>query len=156
MQSADAAKNEVMAYAGRMQNKTYNSGSVSGGGDVVVDEPVKSALISKFEVKDASYGAQWGIAETFAVGDKAFGDRDHVIASVPNSISGGEHIITACNSKNTDSDLAVLTAAKDITVFVCMDERVTSIPSWLGSFNKNGEIVEVNDSEAIRPFDVYF
>ena len=36
-----------------------------------------------------------------------------------------------------------------------MDERVTSIPSWLYNFTKTGEIAEINDSEAVRPFDVY-
>ncbi|PWJ11307.1 pectinesterase family protein [Ruminococcus flavefaciens] len=156
VQSADAAKAEVTAYAGRMQNKAYNAGSVSQGGEpVVIDQPMKSALIARLDVKDASYGAQWSIAESFGVGDKAFGDREHVIASVPAVISGGEHIITACNSKNTDSDLAVITAAKDITVYVALDERVTTPPSWLGSFTKTGDVVEINDSEAVRPFDVY-
>ena len=157
VQSADAAKNEVMAYAGRMQNKTYNAGTVSDGGDVppIYDEYMRSTLIARLDIKDASYGAQWSIVENFNVGDKAFGDREHVIASVPSSIAGGELIRTACNSKNTDSDLAVVTAAKDITVFVALDERVTNPPSWLYNFNRTWEIVEINDSQAIRPFDVY-
>ena len=155
--SADTAKSDVTAYAGRMQNKTYNTGTVSDSGDVPprYDEYMRSPLIARLAVLDASYGSQWSIAESFAIGDKAFGDREHVIASVTSDILGGEHILTACNSKNTDSDLAVLSAAKDITVYVALDERVTTPPSWLGKFTRLREIVEINDSEAIRPFDVY-
>lgn len=156
VQSADVAKAEVMAYAGRMQNKDYNSGSASDPGEIpVIDEYLKSRLISRLDIKDASYGAQWSIAESYNTGDKAFGDREHVIWSVPSNILGGEHILTACNSKNTDSDLAVLTAAADITVYVALDRRVTTPPLWLGSFTHLSEIVEINDSEEIRPFDVY-
>ena len=155
--SADAAKADVTAYAGRMQNKAYNAGTATGGTDVppIINEYMRSNLIARLDIKDASYGAQWSIAESYAVGDKAFGDREHVIASVPSEIMGGEHIITACNSKNTDSDLAVLSAAKNITVYVALDQRVTTPPSWLGSFKHLSEVVEINDSEAVRPFDVY-
>lgn len=155
-QTPDQAKAEVTANAGRMQQKAYNEGSASSG-SVPPEEPVyiNTPLIAKLDVKDASYGATWSVAESFSAGDKAFSDREHVIASVPNAIAGGEHILTACNSKNTDSDLAVITAAKDITVYVALDRRVENPPSWLGSFTKTGDIVEINDSEEIRPFDVY-
>ena len=60
LQSADAAKSEVKNYAGRMQNKAYNAGTVSDGGNdqpPVSDEPFKSELISSLDVKDTSYGA---------------------------------------------------------------------------------------------------
>ena len=38
---------------------------------------------------------------------------------------------------------------------MALDRRVENPPSWLGSFTKTGQIVEINDSEEIRPFDVY-
>ena len=155
--SADAAKSDVTAYAGRMQSKAYNAGTVTEGGDQppVIEEYLKSRLISRLEVKDASYGAQWSIAESFNIGDKAFGDREHVIASVPGDIMDSEHIITACNSKNTDSDLAVLTAGADIIVFVALDQRVTNPPSWLNDFARQYDVITINDSEAERPFELY-
>ena len=155
--SADAAKSDVTAYAGRMQSKAYNAGTVTEGGDQppVIEEYLKSRLISRLEVKDASYGAQWSIAESFNIGDKAFGDREHIIASVPQDIMGSEHIITACNSKNTDSDLAVLTAGADIIVFVALDQRVTNPPSWLNDFARQYDVITINDSEAERPFELY-
>ena len=156
-QTPDQAKAEVMENAGRMQQKAYSAGTVTQG-TAPSPEPeyIKTPLIAKLEIKDASYGASWSVADSFAVGDKAFGDREHVIASVPgDAFAGAEHILTACNSKNTDSDLAVLTAAKDITVYVALDRRVETPPSWLGSFTRLREVVEINDSEEIRPFEVY-
>ncbi len=155
-QTPDQAKAEVTANAGRMQQKAYNAGSASSG-STPPEEPmyIKTDLIAKLDVKDASYGATWSVAEQFSAGDKAFSDREHVIASVPGYMTGAEHILTACNSKNTDSDLAVLTAAKDIMVYVALDSRVQTPPSWLGSFSRLNEAVEVNDSEEIRPFIVY-
>ena len=157
LQSADAAKSEVMANAGRMQNKTYNAGTVSDGGTtpVIVDQGLKSNLIASLDIKDASYGALWSIAESVKVGDKAFADREHTIASFTSTVEGSEHILTACDSKKTDSDLAVLTAAKDVSVIVALDNRVTTPPSWLDSFTRMREVVEINDGEEVRPFGVY-
>lgn len=156
VQTPDAAKSEVMEYSGRMrQGKAYNSGSADNDPPVVIDQPLKSDLIAKLDIKDTAYGSSWAIKENVQAGDKAFGDREHVFASLPSGIIGAEQVVTACDSKKTDSDLAVLTAAKDIIVYVALDERVTSVPSWLGSFTKNGSVVEINDTEALRPFIVY-
>ena len=156
VQTPDAAKAEVTEYAGRMrQGKAYNSGSTDDDPPIIIDQPMRSELISRLDIKDTTYGSAWSIAENAQVGDKAFGDREHVIASLPSALIGSEHIITACDSKKTDSDLAVLTAAKDITVYVALDDRVSPVPSWLNSFKKNGTVVEINDTETVRPFSVY-
>lgn len=157
-QTPDQAKATVKELAGRMQQKAYNAGTVTQGqqGEIVTpDNDIKSTLISKLDPKDPSYGFLWSISENVKQGDKAFADREHVIASLPSDILGGEHILTACDSKKTDSDLAVITAAKDIIVYVAFDQRVTSLPSWIASYSKQGQVVEINDSEEVRPFDVY-
>jgi hypothetical protein len=104
---------------------------------------------------DASYGALWGIAENVKQGDKAFADRDFLITSLPSSLAGADHIVTACDSKKTDSDLASITAAKDVIVYVAMDERNVTLPSWLGRFTKTSDIVGITDGEGEKPFDVY-
>ncbi|MBR4363040.1 MAG: hypothetical protein IKP42_09980, partial [Ruminococcus sp.] len=154
-QTPDQAKSTVTDLAGRMQQKAYNAGSVSQGQDPPVQEELKSTLISKLEPKDASYGFLWGIEENVQQGSKAFADRDFSITSLPSSLAGAEHIITACDSKKTDSDLAVITAAKDVIVYVAMDERNLTPPAWLGSFTKTGEIVGITDGENEKPFDIY-
>ena len=155
-QTADQAKATVQEYAGRMQQKAYNAGDVSQGQQgQPSDEGIKSTLISKLEPKDASYGFLWNIKENVNPGDKAFADREHTIASLPSYIAGGEQILTACDSKKTDSDLAVITAAKDITVYVALDQRVENPPSWLGSFQRMNDVVEVNDGESIKAFTIY-
>ena len=155
-QTADQAKATVQAYAGRMQQKAYNAGDVSQGQQgQPSDEGIKSTLISKLEPKDASYGFLWNIKENVNPGDKAFADREHTIVSLPSYIAGGEQILTACDSKKTDSDLAVITAAKDITVYVALDQRVENPPSWLGSFQRMNDVVEVNDGESIKAFTIY-
>ncbi|MBR6071178.1 MAG: hypothetical protein IKP78_11385 [Ruminococcus sp.] len=158
-QTADQAKTTVIEYAGRMQQKAYNAGSVSqgqqGSDDPPQDNYPKSELISRLETKDASYGFLWSIAENVKVGDKAFADREHTIASLPFTDVSVEHILTACDSKKTDSDLAVITAAKDITVYVALDNRVTTPPSWLDSFTRERTVIEINDGEEVRPFGLF-
>jgi len=159
LQTAAAAKDDVKAYAGRMQNKSYNAGtsvSDSGNDKLPVSEPqtIKSRLISSLVVKDTEYGQLWSIQENVRVGDKAFSDREHTLASFPFSTES-EHIITACDSKKIDSDLAVLTAAKDVTVVVALDSRVTAPPSWLDSFTHLRTFIEINDGEELRRFEVY-
>ena len=158
-QTPDQAKASVIDLAGRMQQKAYNAGSISQGqpGDdpYVPEEGIKSTLISKLEPKDASYGFLWNIKENVNPGDKAFADREHTIASLPSYIAGGEQILTACDSKKTDSDLAVITAARDITVYVALDQRVENPPSWLGIFQRMNDVVEVNDGESIKAFTLY-
>jgi len=156
VQTPDNAKNEVKEYAGRMQNKAYNAGTVSQGSDIIIEpEKITSELISEFVPLDASYGFLWKIKENVQHGDKAFADREHVIASLPAAIVGGEQIITACDSKKTDADLAKITAAKDITLYVALDQRVTTAPAWLSSFTKLTETVGINDGEELRAFEVY-
>ena len=158
-QTADQAKATVKELAGRMQQKAYNAGSVSQGqqgqGPDQPEEGIKSELISKLEPKDASYGFLWNIKENVNVGDKAFADREHTIASLPLDMAGSEQILTACDSKKTDSDLAAITAAKDIIVYVALDQRVENPPSWLGSFERVNTVVEVNDGESVKAFTLY-
>ena len=158
VQSADAAKNEVMAYAGRMQNKAYNTGSATSGSQGTTqptDIGITSALISNFGVLDYTYGSAWSVAENAKVYDKAFGDRDFAVTALPQTLAGSEHIITACDSKNTDADLAQFTALADVTVYVAIDSRVTNIPSWLGAYTNTWETLTITDSSAERTFNIY-
>ena len=57
-------------------------------------------------------------------------------SGLPSYLNGAEFIRTACDSKNTDSDLAVFTAGKDIELYIGLDTRVTSVPEWLNSYEK--------------------
>ena len=151
---SDAANIKLKNY---MNNWTpaFINGSASSSSGTTTPAVLSTSLISSLSVKDSTYGSFWSLAENTAVGAKAFGDRDFTITSLPDILSGADHIVTACDSKKTDADLAVLTAAKDITVYVAMDQRNVTLPAWLSSFKKTGYILGVTDGEGEKPFDIY-
>ena len=156
-QSADAAKAEVKANAGRMdQYKTYSVGTAQSGQPTTQpSQPASSDLIKEFTATDSTYGSVWSLAQGAKQGDKAFGDRDFAVTGLPYSLNGAERVITACDSKNTDADLANFKAGKNITVYVAQDQRVSAAPSWLWDWNMLNENVTVTDASAERLFTVY-
>lgn len=157
-QSADAAKAEVKANAGRMdQYKTYSAGTVQSGEQSQPQQPVSASgkLITEFNVTDYTYGSAWSVAQNTKQGDKAFGDRDFLITSLPAMLNGAERVVTACDSKNTDADLANFKAGKDITVYVAIDQRVSGAPSWLWGWNTELQTLSVTDASAERYFTIY-
>ena len=113
-------------------------------------------LVSNLEQKDIERLGKWKIDDSAAIGDLVFGDRDFTYTQIPDSLIGAELIQTACDSKKLDADLAVFTAAKDITVSVALDTRVESttgtIPQWLGTWTKTGE--QAASSNDVT-FDIY-
>ncbi len=122
-----------------------------------IDVPkLNGNLVSDLEQKDIERLGKWKIDSSAAVGDLIFGDRDFTYTQIPDSLIGAELIQTACDSKKLDADLAVFTAAKDITVSVALDTRVESgmgaIPQWLGTWKKTGE--QAASSNDVT-FDIY-
>ncbi len=111
-----------------------------------------STLIQSMEIKDVAEIANWYINPSAAVGNLVFGDRDVTYTSLPDAVQGAEAIATACNSKNTNGDLAVITAAKDVTVYIAFDQRVSAIPAWASGFNKTG-LTAINSKDV--KFDLY-
>ncbi len=122
-----------------------------------IDVPkLNGNLVSNLEQKDIERLGKWKIDDSAAVGDLIFGDREFTYTQIPESLIGAELIQTACDSKKLDADLAVFTAAKDITVSVALDTRVESttgaIPQWLGTWTKTGE--QAASSNDVT-FDIY-
>lgn len=107
-------------------------------------EPVN--VISNLEVKDETYGSYWSIDTDLQIGDLVFGDRDVTFVTIDEALIGAEYIVTSCDSKKTTTDLAVVTAGKDMTLYVGFDNRVTTIPEWAAGFTKT-EMVCVNNKD---------
>ncbi len=118
---------------------------------IPVTLPVSGKLIKNLVVEDSSHASAWSIGE----GTKAFGDRDFSITSLPNALSGAERVITACDSKNTDAELAYFTAGENEKVYIALDQRVASVPSWMSGYTKENFTVGITDATDEKQFDVY-
>lgn len=113
------------------------------------DTPVENEkLIANLEVKDEKYASFWSIDSDLQIGDLVFGDRDRTFVSIDASLIGSEYIVTACDSKNTTTDLAVVTAGKDMILSVGFDKRLANIPEWAADFTKT-ELTCVNDRDVV-------
>ncbi|MBE6861015.1 MAG: rhamnogalacturonan lyase [Ruminococcus sp.] len=97
-------------------------------------ETLKGTLIESLELKDVDYYTKWKLGNNLQTSSLIFGDRDFTFISMPTEIAGSEYILTACDSKYSINELAALTAAKDITVYVGMDTRVENLPQWLSGW----------------------
>ncbi|WP_242856208.1 dockerin type I repeat-containing protein [Ruminiclostridium josui] len=80
------------------------------------------------------------------VGDTVFGDRTYKYTKIPQSLVGAEWIRTACDSKSYLAEEAYFTAKKDISVYIGLDSRITSIPAWLSDWSKTGETLTDDSS----------
>lgn len=101
-------------------------------------------LIGSVEVLDTDYLASWSIDNSLGVGDTVFGDRGVercAVSELPEFFSGAELLLTPCDAKNSSKDQAKLAAAKDMTLYVGLDKRVTTVPGWLSGFTKNTETI---------------
>lgn len=102
--------------------------------------------IKALTVNDAENAADWSIQSNVQVGDTIYGDRTFKFVQIPQSLIGTEWIRTACDSKMYASELAAFTAKSDVTVYVALDTRVTSVPGWLNSWVKSGETLSGDNS----------
>ena len=106
-------------------------------------DTIDGTLIKDLAVKDMDNNADWKISGNAAVGSLIYGDRDFTYTQLPASLTGAEMIQTACDSKNSENELAEFTAAKDIKAYVLLDTRVEesmgAIPEWLNGWTKTAE-----------------
>ena len=102
-------------------------------------EPVNGKLIKNFLVRDSANADGWKLMSSNTTGGLIYGDRDFTYTSLSYELQNSEYIMTACNSKNTDADLAEFTADKGIEVYVMVDDREEAagmIPYWLSGYTK--------------------
>lgn len=80
-------------------------------------------------------------------------DRDGVTyTEIPSNLIGAEAIVTPCDVKKVESDLAVFTANDDITVYIVLDNRATTVPSWLNGWKNTGLTIK-NNKDVV--YDLY-
>ena len=113
-------------------------------------------FIKKLTVHDVTNGGNWSIEEELGVGAKIFGDRDFTYVIVPNELTGAEYIRPACNSKTYRDDLAALTAAVPLTVYVMVDTRLSMeqgiTPRWLSGWTRTGLVAVSSNTETFEIF----
>ena len=119
------------------------------------EKPMEGRLIKELWVEDTANKSGWKLSDGAAAGSVIFGDRDYTYLDVPEEIAGAEMIQTACNSKNTDAQLANFAAGQDIDVYIALDQRVeanSSIPAWISGYTKTGKTVQSSNDVT---FDLY-
>ncbi|NBB96533.1 MAG: hypothetical protein GVY16_12465, partial [Planctomycetes bacterium] len=120
----------------------YTVSDGNGGFDtatvtVTVNE-MSDELISNVSVAS---GKTYEVDPSLAVGDVMFIDRGYEFTDV-GSLAGAEYIRTANNDKNaTDSDFLSFDVSQEVTVYLLYDNRITTLPSWLGDWTDTGEDV---------------
>lgn len=111
-------------------------------------EPITGSLISSVEVLDTAYYDSWAIDTSIGAGDVLFGDRTAdrcAVSELPDELKGAELVLTPCDAKASSKNQAIVTAAKDITIFVGLDSRVTNVPDWLSGFAKTNAVIKTTN-----------
>ncbi|MDE5860738.1 MAG: dockerin type I repeat-containing protein, partial [Ruminococcus sp.] len=102
-------------------------------------------LIKNLSVSDTENSGDWHIVGSISENDVVFGDRDFTFTSMPEALSGAEYIRTACDSKNSNENLAEFIANEDITLYIALDNRVETLPEWLKNFTKTDMTVSYSN-----------
>lgn len=137
-------------FLGTGYNLTERPAVTVGNGTKI--KPLNGRLISNLIVKDSANRNKWSIADDIKNGNKIFGDRDFTFTAFPNQLECAEMIQTACDSKNSTGELAEFTAAKDMTVFIMLDNRVEKVPDWMNGFEKTTMTAQTSNDVT---FDIY-
>ena len=105
-------------------------------------DPIEGNLIKNLIPLDDSFYPLWKIDTSLETGDSVYTDRvDDRLATyetIPSELQGAEYIMTPCDAKALETDLATFTAGEDITVYVGLDNRVAAVPSWLSDWTDSG------------------
>ena len=127
-----------------------NSGTPS---QPVTVDPINGTLIKALTPQANDYSSLWAIDSSLAVGDLLYTDRDNMTyTQVPDTLLGAETIVTPCDAKKITGDLASFTANGNITVYIALDNRVTSIPSWLSGYTRTYQTV-TSSTDVV--YDIY-
>lgn len=115
-------------------------------------DPIVGNLIQGLEVLNTDMYTLWDIDTELTVGDAMFSDRDVTYADIPEALQGAEIVHTPCDAKGATNNQAMITAAKDITLYVALDQRVNPVPAWLGTWQKTDMTIK-NSKNVV--FDLY-
>ena len=154
-QTPDQAKNTVMEFSGRMQQKAYGSASVT---PVVTepDKPLQGTLIRDLTIHDTANAAKWSIASGIRNGDAVFSDRAVTFTAVPAFLADAEYIRTSCDSKKYTGEEASFTTAQDATVYIGLDSRLNDdrYPTWLSAWTKTADVMTDNGDPVVM-YELY-
>ncbi len=117
---------------------TWPKNLVKAGLVAVEPTVLNGNYVKELNVQDETYGGSWSIASDIQTGGTIYGDRDFTYVTLPDELIGAEYIRTACDSKYTTGNLGVFTAGADISVYVAIDSRVITLPSWLSGWENTG------------------
>ena len=95
---------------------------------------IEGRLLSALNVLDSEHAKSYWFMRHASDGVLIYGDREVTFTGLPEALVGAETVVTACDSKYTSGTLAECVAKTDITVYVAMDTRVTSLPAWLSGW----------------------
>ncbi|WP_294472373.1 pectate lyase [uncultured Ruminococcus sp.] len=127
-----------------------NSGTPS---QPITVDPINGTLIKALTPQANDYSSLWAIDDSLAVGDRLYTDRDNMTyTQIPDTLIGAETIVTPCDAKKISGDLATFTANGNITVYIALDNRVTSIPSWLSGYTRTYQTV-TSSTDVV--YDIY-
>ncbi len=118
----------------------------------IVIPSLNGNLIQNLQVQDQATYKSWAIDTATASGDMIFGDRDVTYVQLPAALEGAESILTACDAKNATTDLATFQTAKDATVYVGLDTRVTTVPAWMSGYTLQDGMTVTNSKEVVFQF----
>lgn len=96
-------------------------------------------------VADTAYPSGWSIGTSAGKGSLIFGDRDFTITELPESLNNAEILMTACDAKNSNDDIATFTAGEDITLYIALDSRVENLPAWLSGYDKTSLVINTSN-----------
>lgn len=150
--------NTVQSSGNGLDVETYLNGWVpyyynNAGTPSQPVEPISGTLIKDLTPNGYALPNLWKIDTDLQIGDLIYTDRNGVTyTELPSGLIGAEAIVTPCDAKKVESELAKFTANGDITVYVVLDNRVTTTPSWLSGYTKTGLTAKNNNNVV---YDLY-
>ncbi len=123
------------AGASAIQWECDGSANQSWIATMVID-PIYGELAAPVQPLDVTYAPFLRIDDSLTVGDTIFGDRDFTFTAVAEALVGAEYLVSSCDAKYATGDLATVTAASDMTLYVGFDDRLATIPAWAVGFTK--------------------
>ncbi len=100
--------------------------------------PFSGTYFTNVLVEDVDTYKFWSIDSAAAVDDLIYGDRTFTYTTLPDELIGAEMLVTACDAKYYDYDLATFTAGADMILYVAFDVRVATLPSWMSGWTDTG------------------
>jgi uncharacterized repeat protein (TIGR02543 family) len=95
----------------------------------------------------ANTGRSYILSE-LVVGVPIYTDRSHSVSAVPTFLNHAPFIRTANDDKaNRSTSMLTFQLNQNTTVYIAYDPRATTLPAWLGGWQKLTSVLNINDPE---------